>query len=163
MIGLESLRWLLTLVFAGTGVFHLVRALRPGPGSRFSEALHLVMSGAMIVMIWPWGMVVPIAGWVSIFTLCAGWFATRAVRTGGSRAVPVFFASSMAMMVWMGAAMSPMAAGPAAWIGVVLGTYLVAAAFWWIFRGLRAGAPRWPAFCHGMMSAGMGLALLATF
>jgi hypothetical protein len=202
MIGLEPLRWLLTLVFAGTTAFHLVRSLRPGafpPPSaehRFSEVLHLLMGASMIVMIWPWGRVVPVAGWVSVFTVCTGWFAARAVRSTGRRIVPVFFATSMGVMVWMGASMpadaasgpgaAPMTdmpgmvmAGPhglTAWVSGALGGYLVLAAFWWIFRGARVGTlagarsgagavarPRpvgWTAVCHGLMSAGMGLALL---
>jgi hypothetical protein len=54
----------------------------------------------------------------------------------------------------------------------LLGGYLVVAAAWWFARGLRLGGlattpvpgPRplsWSALCHGLMSAGMGLALLA--
>jgi hypothetical protein len=57
-----------------------------------------------------------------------------------------------------------------AWISAALGAYLVAAAVWWVLRGMRVGSlasadaePRplsWTALCHGLMSAGMGLALL---
>jgi hypothetical protein len=54
----------------------------------------------------------------------------------------------------------------------LLGGYLAVAALWWFGRGLRLGGlattpapgprpPSWSALCHGLMSAGMGLALLA--
>jgi Domain of unknown function (DUF5134) len=94
-------------------------------------------------------------------------------------------------MVWMGASMPAQASaapgasmamdgmvtgagrfGPAAWISGLLGGYLLVAAFWWFFRGLRLGHLRapapaamrplsWSSLCHGLMSIGMGLALLA--
>jgi hypothetical protein len=57
-------------------------------------------------------------------------------------------------------------------ISGLLGGYLVLVAGWWFVRGLRLGGlattaapgPRpvsWSAICHGLMSAAMGLALLA--
>jgi hypothetical protein len=177
MIGLESLRWALTLAFAGATGFHLARVLRPGGGERVSEALHLLMGGAMIVMIWPWGDRVPAAVWAAGFTVSTGWFVTRAVRASGSRLTPIYFATAAAAMVWMSAAMpgghqhhhpdTPPAS--TTWISLALGAYLVAAAGWWVARGMRLAptaphraTPHWAAVCHGMMSAAMGLALLAT-
>jgi hypothetical protein len=54
---------------------------------------------------------------------------------------------------------------------VVVGCYLAIPGFWWIGHAMRfgefavaGGAPRpvrWPALVHGLMSAGMGLAVLA--
>lgn len=57
-------------------------------------------------------------------------------------------------------------------ISGILGGYLVLVAGWWFVRGLRLGGlatttalgpspVSWPAICHGLMSAAMGLALLA--
>jgi Domain of unknown function (DUF5134) len=196
MIGLGSLRWLLTVVFAAAAAFHLVRCVRPSSWParvaehRFSEVLHLVMGASMIVMMWPWGAVVPATVWVAVFTMSAGWFIAGAVGSAGRRLVPSFFASAMGAMVWMGASMPAQAStvhshagmagmtmgggaghgspGYTAWISVVLGGYLMLAAFWWLGKGLRVGGlstvPRplgWAALCHGVMSAGMALALLA--
>jgi hypothetical protein len=194
MIGLESLRWLLTVVFAATALFHLVRCLRPARPQvaehRFSEVLHLIVGTSMIAMIWPWGAVVPSAVWIAVFTMSAGWFIAGAAVSAGRRLVPVFFATAMGTMVWMGASMPanastvhghPDMAGmaitagpghtPMGWLSAVLGGYLLLAAFWWVGRGLRIGGlstavatPRplgWGALCHGVMSAGMGLTLLA--
>lgn len=203
MIGLESLRLLLTAAFGGASAFHLVRCLRPGGGHphrggghRLSEALHLLMGLSMVVMIWPWGHVVPAPVWVAVFTLSTGWFAAGALRSAGRRLVLGFFATTMGAMVWMGATMPAQASphhhsGPGemagmpgmglgaaghsltytAGISAALGGYLILASIWWVLRGLRisglAGAdnpPRplsWTSLCHGLMSAGMGLALLA--
>jgi Domain of unknown function (DUF5134) len=169
MIGLDALRWTLTLAFAGTIVFHLVRWLRrAGPGHE--DALHLVMGVAMIVMIWPSGQAVPRGAWIAGFALSAGWFLARAVDS--RRLVPLFFATTMGAMVWMTVA-AP--AGAHAhlhhprrdWVSAALGAYLVAASVGWVVRGMRlapaAGSrpPDWPALCHATMSGGMGLALLA--
>jgi hypothetical protein len=197
MIGLASLRWVLSAVFVLTSGFHLARCLRPRrlPGpvarSRVSEALHLIMGVSMIAMIWPWGAIVPVPVWAAVFTASTGWFAAQTWRPTGRRRVPVFFASSMAAMVWMGVstpaqassgdrsgmvmdgmAMSSGPPGVTGWISGLLGGYLVVVAFWWFARGLRLGpAPlvagrrppplSWSALCHGLMSIGMGLALLA--
>jgi hypothetical protein len=102
------------------------------------------------------------------------------------RFAPAFFATATGAMAWMGAAMPAQAAGvmpgmtmhpstaSAAWLSGALsgalGGYLVLAAIWWTLRGLRLhrlstapAAPQpvsWGSLCHGLMSAGMGLALL---
>jgi hypothetical protein len=202
MIGLESLRWVLTASFGATCVFHLIRCLRPVFLSEpigenwVSEALHLLMGVAMTAMIWPWSHAVPPPVWVAVFTASTGWFVARAMRSAGRRLIPAFFATSMAAMIWMGASMPAQAAGHSSamvhspamamgsgrlgsgrlglggWVDGMLGGYLVVAAFWWFFRGLRLGALRpaapvagprplgWASMCHGLMSIGMGLALL---
>jgi hypothetical protein len=152
--------------------------------------LHLVMGPSMIAMVWPWGAAVPAAAWLVVFMMSTGWFVVRAVWTSRRRAVPMFFATATGTMVWMGAAMPghasagahggmDMAAmghapvGYAGWVSALLGGYLVLAAFWWMGRGMRisglsaattdavACPPGWSALCHGVMSAGMGIALLA--
>jgi hypothetical protein len=181
VIGPESLRWVLTAAFVLASGYHLAR-LRSSPGHhRVSEAIHLVMGVAMTAMIWPWGHVVPPAVWVGVFTASTGWFLVWAWRSVGRRVVLGLFATSMAACAWMGAAMPaqassgamtmPMASPHLTTAGLIsglLGGYLVIAAAWWFRRGLRLGglatAPRpvsWSALCHGLMSFGMGLALLA--
>jgi hypothetical protein len=188
VIGLESLRWVLTAAFVVASAYHLARVPRSTGADRVSEASHLAMGTAMVAMIWPWGHVVPPAVWVGVFTATTGWFVVRALRSAGRRVVLGLLATSMAACAWMGATMPaqaapahshamamPMEAGhltTAGLISGVLGGYLVVAAGWWFLRGLRLGGlattpergPRplsWSALCHGLMSAGMGLALLA--
>jgi hypothetical protein len=197
MLGIASLQWVLTAAFSAAALFHLVRCARPvGAGRppadrhRTSEALHLVMCVAMIAMLWPWGARVPAAAWIGTFTVSAGWFVTRTVRSAGRRWVPAFFATSAAAMIWMGAAPahaspgggqhhgmamadgSHVSGGYAAWISAGIGGYLMLAALWWVIRGMRLSSlpaapaqptppPNWAALCHGMMSAGMAVALLA--
>ncbi|MEU4236277.1 DUF5134 domain-containing protein [Actinoplanes sp. NPDC026619] len=164
---------MLTLAFGGAAGFHLVRWLwRAEPWHE--DVLHLVMGLAMIVMIWPWGHAVPESVWITVFTLSAGWFLARAVEV--RRVVPLFFATAMGAMVWMSAAAPSgshhMHHMPRNWVSAGLGAYLVAASVWWVVRGMRLGRlsaaagadprpPDWSALCHGTMSAGMGLALLA--
>jgi hypothetical protein len=123
-----------------------------------------------------------------IFTLSTGWFLTRAVSALSDRVAPMLSAVATGVMVWMMASMprppsasshggmdmagmSHAPVGGAAWAGPLLGGYLVLAALWWVGRGMRIGglpsdthAARpldWSALCHGVMSAGMGIALLA--
>jgi hypothetical protein len=197
MIGIDSLRWLLTVAFGGAAVFHLLRCLRPPAAwlspvaeHRLSEMLHLVMGLSMIAMIWPWGAAVPTTAWIVIFMMSTGWFVVRAVWTSRRRAVPVLFATATGTMVWMGASIPGHAStgghggmdmagmghapvGCAGWVSTLLGGYLVLAAFWWVGRGMRIGSLSaattdavacpldWSALCHGVMNAGMGIALLA--
>ena len=197
MIGIDPLRWLLTVAFGGAAVFHLLRCLRPPAAwlspvaeHRLSEMLHLVMGLSMIAMIWPWGAAVPAAVWIVVFMMSTGWFVVQAVWTSRRRAVPVFFATATGTMVWMGASIPGHASagghggmdmagmghapvGCAGWVSALLGGYLVLAAFWWVGRGMHIGGLStattdavarpldWSALCHGVMSAGMGIALLA--
>jgi uncharacterized protein DUF5134 len=182
----ESLRWVLTVAFVVASAYHLARVPRTAGADRVSEAAHLTMGVAMVAMIWPWGGVVPPAAWVGVFTASTGWFVVRALRSAGRRGVLGLFASSMAACAWMGAT-TPAQASPAhgmpmpvegahlttaGLVSGLLGGYLVVAALWWFARGLRLGGlattpapgprpPSWSALCHGLMSAGMGLALLA--
>jgi hypothetical protein len=190
VIGLESLRWVLTAAFVVASGYHLARLPRSFGAERVSEAIHLVMGVAMVAMIWPWVRAVPASIWVGVFTASTGWFVMRAWRSAGRRVMLGLFATSMAACAWMGATMPAQAssghshdmamsmpphAGGLTTAGLVsglLGGYLVVAAGWWFVRGLRLGGlattpvlgPRplsWSALCHGLMSAGMGLALLA--
>jgi hypothetical protein len=197
MIGIDPLRWLLTVAFGGAAVFHLLRCLRPPAAwrspvaeHRLSEMLHLVMGLSMIAMIWPLGATVPAAAWIVVFMMSTGWFVVPAVRTSRRRAVAVFFATATGTMVWMGASIPGHASagdhggmdmagmghapvGCAGWVNALLGGYLVLAAFLWVARGMRIGGLSaattdavacpldWSALSHGVMSAGMGIALLA--
>lgn len=122
MITEFGLRWVLTVVFAGTALYSLFalvssptrtgsRAL-PRPVARVGYSLHVVMSVAMIAMAWPWGMSIPLVPQIIVFALAAGWFLVVAVvrwrRPGGehdSRAALIAHAAMMGAMVWMLAVM----------------------------------------------------------
>jgi len=141
VIGPESLRWVLTAAFVAASAFHLARVPRFPGADRLTEATHLAMGVAMVAMIWPWGRFVPPPVWVGVFTASTGFFVVRAWRSAGRRVTLGLFATSMAACAWMGQASS----GP--------------------LDGMDMLAPppspvSWPALCHGLMSAGMGLALL---
>lgn len=185
MIGLVSLRWVLTVAFAAGGAYHLGRLVRAQPAEhRISETLHLIMGAAMVAMVWPWGARLPQAVWATVFTLSTAWFVASAAWSPGRRLGPASFAAAAMSMVWMGTApvdhhppahhhpgMAMAGPGLAGWISGGLGLGLVAVAGWWVVRGMRLGAlpaqgaeigtPNWSALCHGLMSAGMGLSLLA--
>lgn len=186
MIGLASLRWKLTAAFTAVAVFHLVWMPMATPGGqpqvitrRVSGLCHFTMCVAMIVMVWPWSGTIPVAVWLVVFTTSAVWFVLRAARSSRRRVVSAFFATAAAAMVWMGMSTPANASsyghnhhasmGYTAWISAAMGGYLVLAAAWWAIHGMRLGslsspatqAPNWSALCHGVMSGGMGLALLA--
>jgi hypothetical protein len=164
---------------------------RPSPMAEhwLSEVVYLVMGLSMLAMIWPWRPAVPDVAWVVIFTVSTGWFLIRAVSALSDRVAPVLSAVATGVMVWMVASMPrpPSAGGHggmdmagmghvpvggAGWAGPLLGGYLVLAACWWVGRAMRIGRLLsgtnavarpldWSALCHGVMSAGMGMALLA--
>jgi len=180
----ESLRWVLTSAFVVASAYHLTRLPRARAAGRVSEALHLTMGVSMVVMLWPWGAIVPLPVWVGVFTVAALWFAARTLLTAGRRLIPAFFVTTMGAMVWMAVEMPAQASvstmpdmpdmsamsGPVPLTSGILGAYLVVAAFWWFSRGLRLGTlaaptvalrPGWSSLCHGLMCIGMGLALLA--
>lgn len=207
MIGLGSLRCLLTLMLVTSSGFHLARCL-PMPGRQRGahgacgsrvvvEMLHLLMGVSMIAMIWPRAAPIPVLCWVPVFAGAGIWFTIRSLRPGSRDAASVYSASMSAAMVWMGLtelldgptalggptattghqthdmAVSGPGVASATWVSGALGAYLVAAACWWWARGMRVTtlggwgtttareSIQWIAVCHGLMSAAMGLALLA--
>jgi Domain of unknown function (DUF5134) len=127
IVGGSEERWLLTQLFFALGVYYLAmaaRAVRGSAGGRLRGAadsgLHVLMSGAMISMLWPWGVKVPVIAPVTVFTAAAGWFAGHALF-GSSRPQGLsgggnwFQAAMMAVMVWMAVIMPlrlAQAAGP---------------------------------------------------
>lgn len=129
-----ALSWTLTIVFTITGGYYLCTLLRRGrrtPAATTDDGLHVMMSVAMIAMVWPIGLTVPVMVYVTMFTAAALWFAARALFTGspgtigagdpatvsahhGSRPIAWYHAAMMASMVFMAicmnGAMSTMAA-----------------------------------------------------
>jgi hypothetical protein len=62
MIESAGLKWILTLVVAGTGLWFLFRGVRPssagaapGAADRISHVAHALMAAAMAAMMWPMG------------------------------------------------------------------------------------------------------------
>ncbi len=107
------LAWLLTIVFAATGVWFSVRCVQPGgvPGvaDRGCDLAHAVMSAGMIAMVWPWGMNVPSRPQLVVFALATIWFVVLMVggtrwahnAHGNGRIPRLHHALMMAAMVWM--------------------------------------------------------------
>src|SRR5882757_8455617 len=107
---------LLTVIFAVTGAYSLLRwaSLRADVaghhGDRVAELSHLVMSVAMIAMVWAYGGPIGNAAQIVLFTVLAGYFLTRLpVGRRGARLTgcpaPGFHLLMCASMVWMVAAM----------------------------------------------------------
>lgn len=150
-----------TILFGALGVWYAGRVVagRDVP-DRISNLLHLLMSGAMVAMPWPWA--VPALPQVVVFSAGAFWYVGLALfrpaggaRTGlaHSRLPELWYhAGMMLAMVWMAVAMIPVAASPgmtgmvhahaegtavmtgsATWalaISIALGAAFVGAALW---------------------------------
>jgi hypothetical protein len=113
-----SLAVVFTVLFGVTAVYYLLRctALWSGhlPGQdRAVELAHLLMSLAMIAMVWAWGGLATRWLLVAVFGLLAAVFLARAAASG-TAAVPTdrmmrtmfgYHALAMAAMTWMVAAM----------------------------------------------------------
>jgi hypothetical protein len=106
-----ALRWVVTVLF-GLSVAECAQALLAHRGqwpTVVNHALHLVMSVAMIVMAWPWGMNVPTFPSMLLFLLAALWFAGLGLAVSTQthdRLVNAYHAVMMAAMAWMYAAMN---------------------------------------------------------
>jgi Domain of unknown function (DUF5134) len=124
LVGGGTVRLVLTALFLVLGAWYLTSAAitlsngGSGHGARaLGSALHVLMSGAMISMFWPWGAGIPVIAQVTVFTAGAGWFAGQAVFGTGHHGAGCYgdwyHAGMMAVMVWMAftiAVMSPSAA-----------------------------------------------------
>lgn len=105
MIDSLVLRWILTVSFAVIGGYYLIRCIEAdsAPVRRVSCVAHVAMSAAMIAMVWPWGMNIPVEPQVGVFVLAALWFiplswsrSARSVRVYDLHHVVI-----MAAMAWM--------------------------------------------------------------
>jgi hypothetical protein len=160
-----GLRWVLTAVFAGTAGYHALRCSVPALGrlaphrlaDRVTDWSHLVMSVAMIAMLWTWTRGDRWGGQLAFFAAFTGWYLVRA--TDARRARPLRIALlhqgvEMAAMFWMYFTMSPASgssmgsmpgmdmpgmdhpagssflAGQAVTLGLT--GYLAVAALWWV-------------------------------
>lgn len=113
MIAASGLRWVLSLMFAVPVLYGVWRIALPGTRmtERVDHALHASMGVLMIAMAWPWGMDVPSAPQVVLFSAGALWFVMTALFRAGDRswgkaelaALP--HVVMMGAMAWMVAAM----------------------------------------------------------
>ncbi|OLT45934.1 hypothetical protein BJF85_18365 [Saccharomonospora sp. CUA-673] len=122
MIDAPVLRWLLTLLFVGTTLWHAAVAVLPRVRSavRVDAVCHTLMGAAMVAMVWPWGMAVLTVPQTVLFVLACGWFLGRTVVGSGhdhadafavTRGAGVHHAAMMAAMAWMVASMPSLMGG----------------------------------------------------
>ena len=116
MLSSVALSVLLTVLFLATGAYSLLRwaSLRTGvaahAGDPVAELSHLVMSLAMIGMVWGYGGSTSDLVQIVLFGLLSGYFAVRLVtarrhRGGAGCPTPAYHLLMCAAMVWMVAAM----------------------------------------------------------
>jgi len=151
------------LVVAGRG---------PGPTSRPSDAVHLLMCAGLIAMLVPLGDPIPSPGWEAVFGLVVGWSLVAALRERKrtERLLWARHAAAGIAMIYMFAAapmsMSGMNAA-AGWPGGLAGTALIwilvayfgACALW---SALTAAGVEFRGATLAVAAAGTGAGLLRT-
>ncbi len=111
MIGDPALRWAVTVLFgvgAATYAYRVV-AQRDQWTGKVNHVLHLVMSVAMVLMVWRVGLALPATGPALLFLLAAVWFVCVAVWASSAsrqRLKTCYYAAMMAAMAWIYALMS---------------------------------------------------------
>ncbi|CAM2751074.1 hypothetical protein BST27_01700 [Mycobacterium intermedium] len=157
MIDDLPLRWILTGLFLLTGAGFAISINRRSWTSILSHGLHVVMSIAMAVMVWPQDLQLPTSFPELFFLAGALWFVMTAVlaaRAVAQRLVRAYNALTMVAMVWMYAVSGPlfpaqlnaehphhhhvpdmaMAGDPPEWIdtgnGIWTGIFTIATAVW---------------------------------
>lgn len=155
----------LTLVFGTTGLYCLWRlATGRGRGIEvFTDVNHVVMSAAMLAMLWlpsggvaRWLQVVAFGGAAIVFLQHLARSAEVAARAGA-----LMHAAMNLGMVWM---LTTMPMTLRTWTGmlswVVTGS-LALAAGWWALRATRCSGHRLMCCCHALATGGM-VVMLAT-
>ncbi len=112
--------WLVSILFAATGIYYLVRVVIAISWiDRINNLTHVLMSIVMISMPWGWYSVFPASAQIVVFTLAALWYVFLALFRPGSEAALLaghhsssarllwYHAFMMATMAWMAVAMSP--------------------------------------------------------
>lgn len=126
MIESAELAWILTIVFAVTGIVCAIRCVQPEVGGqpqyiadRVSSGCHFLMSAGMLAMVWPWGMEISLTAQILVFSAAALWFVAALVMRSRvrscaahgvvmGRAHQLHHGLLMVAMVWM-LALMPMA------------------------------------------------------
>lgn len=102
------LRWIVTALFVSSAA-ECVYAIATGRRvwtHAVSQALHLVMAIAMVVMAWPGGVALPTNAPILFFAVAALWFIALTLGRPGHRGINAYHAAMMLAMVWMYAVMS---------------------------------------------------------
>jgi hypothetical protein len=105
-----ALRWIVTVLFCVsiTGYVYVLVAQHRRWICTVNHLLHLVMSVAMIAMVWAVGMDLPAFGPMVFFLLAAVWFLVVACRVScnnSDRVTNGYYAVMMTAMAWMYAVM----------------------------------------------------------
>ncbi|MCX4612769.1 DUF5134 domain-containing protein [Streptomyces mirabilis] len=105
MIAASGLRWILSLVFAVPVLYGVWLMVLPGTGmaERVDHALHSAMGVLMIAMAWPWGMDIPAAPQVVLFSVGGLWFVAAAPFRAGDRTWGRAELAALPHVVMMGA------------------------------------------------------------
>lgn len=172
MIGDPVAQWLLTILFFVTAVYAAAWILRAnGIRDRIGYAIHLVMSAAMLIMVWPWGMNFALIPQAVVFSAATVWFLVQFLLPGtprhdretadghhDARRSLLYHAAMMAAMVFMAVGMSTMRAGDGAGgsmnMGSMPGMDMSGSA------GSGAAFPVWVAVLSLVCAIGFGIAAL---
>ncbi|GAA4397458.1 DUF5134 domain-containing protein [Tsukamurella soli] len=113
MISDPFLKWAATVAFLVTAVFWLARAgsRSASVAGRFTGALHVVMSLAMLTMVWPNLPGVTATVGMTVFGVAAAVFVALLGTRREHRVENGYHALMMATMVWMYAVMDPSIVG----------------------------------------------------
>lgn len=113
MVMNPALQWLLTFLFAVTGLYWVIRVFVGfSLVDRVNNFLHVTMGVVMLAMPWEWGMRIPTGLQMAIFGLAALWYAYFAFSRPDVDAGPLeahhrgavflwYHAVMMGAMVWM--------------------------------------------------------------
>lgn len=116
MIDDLPLRWLLTGLFLLSGAGFAISINRRSWTSLLSHGLHVAMSVAMAVMVWPQDLRLPTTLPELFFLAAAAWFVMTAILTARvvtQRVVRAYNALTMLAMAWMYAVSGPLFPGQA--------------------------------------------------
>ncbi|MEE3062901.1 MAG: DUF5134 domain-containing protein [Actinomycetota bacterium] len=102
------LRWIATVLFVLSAVVcvHAIATGRRSWTQVAGVALQLIMSIAMLVMVWPWGATLPTAGPLVFFLLAGFWFLAVGFSDADHRVINGYHALKMFAMSWMYAVMN---------------------------------------------------------
>lgn len=117
--------WVLTALFGASAIWVLLDILgSPAPSAGrpvlVDRLWHVVMGAGMIVMLWPWGAVVPVIAIVVLFTAGTCWFVGRGLFAGAAagpfcrQPMPWSHVAMMASMVFMAVAANALSAATSA-------------------------------------------------
>lgn len=116
MIGDPALRWVVTVLFGvSVAMYAYVAVAQRDQWIRtVNHLIHLMMSLAMVLMVWQVGLGLPATGPILFFLLAGVWFLCAAVwakPVSRQRLKTCYYAAMMGAMAWMYALMSGVVPG----------------------------------------------------